>query len=219
MIDPEIQQLFVTFQNTKKRRLKARLNVELEDAIITQLKEKDTGFNSLLLQNNALMANNSVKFKVYQEGGGPWGTHAKVLEGKVHSNGHIYLQTTKQMSPFIPFATNVYPTRFSGSIKWNGNIKLDSTETDFNLFGSRVPQLFEGRIDVNGKVEMKVVESDFDLYGYYLINKLICDPFKRDELKRKRYIDNLSKINRIFSTYINELKQATHKKGIKYFKE
>lgn len=185
------------------------MNIELEEAIINELKETDDVFISLLLENNGLLVNKSVKFRVYQEDGGPWGTHARVLEGKTHNNGHMYLKTTRQMNPFMPFATNIYPTRFSGSIKWNGNIKLGSTETNFKIFGSRVPRLFEGRIDVNGKVDMKVVDSDFDFSGHCLISKLICDPFNKDERRRKRYVSNLAKIERIYNSYLHELKKTT----------
>jgi hypothetical protein len=208
MMNPEIQQLFIELQKAKKKRLKRRLSVSLEEAVVNELKGTDSDFEALILENNDLLTNKSIKLKVYEEGGGPWGTHAKKLEGKTHHNGYMYLQTTKQMSVFMPFATNIYPTRFSGSIKWNGSIQLDATETDFNLFGGRVPQLFSGRIDNNGKVEMRVIDSDFDFFGNFLINKLICDPFNKNEQKRNRYLSNLSKLNKRYDEYLKKINTA-----------
>ena len=209
-LDPEIQQLFTNLHKTKRRRLKRKLSIALEEAIVEELTEKDSDFAALILQNKELLTTKAIRLKVYEEGSGPFGTNAKTLEGKTHKNGHIYLKTAKQMNPFMPFATSLYPTRFSGRIKWNGDIQLEATETDFKLFGSRVPQLFEGRIESDGKVEVKMLDSDFDPFGHYLINKLICDPFNKNEHKRRRYLSNLFKLNKKYNDYLEKIKNTAH---------
>ncbi len=212
MINPEIQRLFVELQKTKRKRLKQKLGSALEEAVVNELREKDPEFDALILQNNELLINKSIRLKVYEEGSSAFGTNAKRLEGRTHNNGHIYLQTTKQMNPFMPFATSFFPSRFSGNVKWNGTIQLDATETEFRMFGSRVPQLFEGRIDNNGKIEIRMVDSDFDLFGHHLINKMICDPFNKNAQKRKRYLSNLFKLEKKYDDYIEKLDAAVHKK-------
>lgn len=111
---------------------------QIEELVLSVLVQNDSSVQPLIDENQQLLANNEVKFKVYKEGGSYFGTHATKLKGTIHKNGYVYMEAYRTMLPFIPFAQSMYPTEFKGEINWDASIDLKVTSRNFQLYGRKV---------------------------------------------------------------------------------
>jgi len=180
------------------------IHSQIEELVLSALEQNDSSVQLLIEENRQFLANNDIKFKVYQEGGSYFGTHATKLKGTMHKNGYVDVESCKMMMPFIPFDQSMYPTEFKGQTKGDGSIDLKVPERNFALFGSKVPEEFLGNIDIDGNVTIRMIKSSFEWSGEHYIHKLLFDPFKGNEQKRSRFIDNTIFLKKKVRTYIEE---------------
>lgn len=181
-----------------------RAKSELENEVLDYLSLIEPELDERKRENKRLLVNKNILFKVYQEGGSFFGTHATKLSGRIHNNGYVYLETAKIMSPFNRFASSTYPLEFIGRISWDGQMHLDASKTKYQLFGSRIPEEFTGTIDGDGKVEIQLTKSVFEWSGEYYLHQILFDPFKGDEQKRSTFIANALFIKNRINSFIKE---------------
>jgi len=86
------------------------------------------------------------------------GSHATVLKGRIHENGHIYCQTEKTNFPiFNIFSEFTFPSAFKGKVDCLGNVHLMKSETGMALIKS-LPKQLEGLITEDGNITIETAE-------------------------------------------------------------
>lgn len=177
---------------------------KMEQLILSVLVKNDSSVSLIIEENHKLLVNNNIKFKVYKEGGSYFGTHATKLKGTMHKNWYVYIEAYKMMLPFIPYAQSMYPTGFKGLISWDGSIDLKVSSRNFQFYGSKVPEEFIGNIGIDGYVEIRMIKASFEWTGEHYIHKLLFDPFKGNEQKRSKFIENTITLKKKVQAYLEE---------------
>jgi len=181
----------------KLRVRKQELQSVIDNLIYEKLYSENTIFKDLIKECKRLLANDNIKFKVNKEGGNPAAYMTTKFEGKIHKNGFLYLYAIETPPVFSFF----YPGGYLGSMDFMGKAKVSINNTKFQAIGGRVPSSYIGKIDINGSIEFKTKESWFEIHGHFNVSKIIADPFNGNNIKRKKYLYNRSKLLTLVSEW------------------
>lgn len=182
-------------------RRKTTLNRALDICIVNHLCNENLDFKKLVDANRELLANDNIVFKVTSEGSSPWTYMTKNFEGRIHSNGYLYLNAKSNAIEFLEVLSHFYPSKYMGSMNPLGWAEASAASTDFQIIGGRVPEKFLGEIGLDGKLTFKTVESWFEIDGHIHVNRIIADPFKGDNFKRQQFLKNRSEIRGIITDW------------------
>jgi len=165
-----------------------------EIQIMLYLEENDKEYQALTNKSFDLMSNNKVEFKVWEEEGGIFTTHATKMKGSIHDNGFVYTDTTNTNLAVTTMEEGFYPLEYEGIINYLGELEVWITKTGFILIGGRVPQSFKGSIDENGNLKLITEETEWQTTGNFHVNKMIGDIFIGEHDKRDEFLENINLI-------------------------
>ncbi len=175
----------------KKRTL---LNRSLDLSLVEHISADNENFRKLVEENKQLLCNENIQFKVTSEGSSPWTYMTKRFEGRIHSNGFLYLQAKSNAIEFLEILSHFYPSKYIGTMTPLGLAEANAASTDFQIIGGRVPEVFRGQIDLNGTITFETTDSWFEIDGHIHVSKIIADPFKGNNHKRELFLRNRSEI-------------------------
>lgn len=156
-----------------------------------EINSKD--YRDLVLENKALLVNDSFVCKVTHEGIGA-GT-AKEIEGNIAGNGYYYGNVSNYSAKGRPN----YPKRFRGRIDFMGKSYLKLIESKYVMVWDRSVKSFVGKITERGDFLLVVDEIETTGASVYL-SKIIADPFT-SEAKRERFLLNCKSIEQHLSDF------------------
>jgi hypothetical protein len=165
---------------------------------ICYLSREDSAFASVCDENRKLLANVSIPFTVNEADYGMGTSYTNRFNGSFNSNGFLYCsavdvsQSVRDKYEHFPafLGFKVSPIEFKGKINCIGLLTLKASKFKYSLAGANLPQQFSGSIDENGNVILFLTDKDWEIVGNHYASKLIADPFKTDNEKRKRFQKN-----------------------------
>jgi len=182
------------FAGTKRRRLKTKRKYldHLDRLLIEHLSDKDQGLTQIVAENQSLLSNQKIQFKVTSEGGSPYTYMTKAFKGRIHRNGFLYFEAAATAWETVEMMGRFYPKAYAGTIDVFGRSSINVSQTGMAWGAGRVPAEFEGEINKNGALNMVTVDSWVELDGHVHVNRVIGDPFKGSQSKRELFLRNRS---------------------------
>jgi hypothetical protein len=165
-----------------------------EIQVMLYLEENDKEYQALTNKSFDLMSNNKVEFKVWEEDGGMFTSHATKMSGSIHDNGFVYTDTTKTNFDPTSFENGMFPLEYRGVINYLGETELNISKTGYELIGGRMPQNFKGTIDENGNLRIITDQIEWQITGHFYIAKMIGDIFIGEHEKRDEFLENVNLI-------------------------
>jgi hypothetical protein len=193
----------------KYQELNNYLNNRLNERLILE----DDSYKDFSKKNIKLLRNNKIIFKTSRNGVSITGTHATVLKGKIHKNGHIYCQTEKTNFPiFTMFSQFSFPSAFKGRIDCLGNVRLMKSETGMALI-KNLPKKLEGLITEDGIITIKTTEREGDIFsnGSYMISRIVSTYAFEDEQTEQEFFSNRNDLLGMIKDYKNKITAANNK--------
>ena len=184
---------FLRYVIGKKLKLKKQvLKSEIDNLIHKKLDSENPIFKELNEENKRLIANENIIFKVTKNGSSPLYSITTKFEGIVHENGFLYLNATEN-PPIIGGLS--FPGSYIGSMNFTGKVNININNNKSQIIGGRITSSYIGKIDINGCIEFESKENNWSWNnGHYYVSKIVADPFNGNNLKRKKYLVNRSKL-------------------------
>lgn len=179
----------------------ARLIAHLDNELIHELVQNDPDLLKRVKENESLLSNVEIPFKVTAEGGSPWTYMTKTFQGKIHSNGFLYLEASSNSFEWLELLGLLFPTSYQGKINSLGNVLVHCNKRRIGLLFGRVPSAYMGAITSSGTIVFKTSESWRELDGNTFVSKIIADPFKGDTQQRKAFLENRKVIRKAISDW------------------
>lgn len=170
------------------------LEFNQETAIMNYLEKNNPSYEQLVQENFDLLINDNIDFVVMSEQMGFWSSHAVEMKGSVHNNGYFYGRTTETDASLFKITNNFYPLGYTGLINYMGESEFQISKKKYTFFGSRVPQKYKGSIDYNGNVRLETIDTFFELNGSVFVSSIIADLFSGNSEKRARFLNNKSEL-------------------------
>lgn len=209
-IEKQINELEKKLSLTSKNRLKNKLKLKInklkynqESLIMLELEQINNNYIELTNKNFDLLASKEFPLKVTKDGGSPIYYYEKELEGVISANGYLYFRTKKLNNYYHFMSSYLHPKTYSGVINYFGESIVKSKKIAFQLIGGRVPISFIGSIDNFGNIDFEMNKSFFETSGHTFVNSIIGDPFKKDEKKRREFLENKSKMKKLILEFKN----------------
>lgn len=161
-----------------------------------------------LADENYTCFNDQVTFKVYSESASAMGNYTAKMEGSVHRNGCLYLETTEADSKFQIFEKYAYPKVMSGEIDYLGEVSLHTSEVDYEyeMIQSYATE-YIAKINQRQQIVLVSVDNFQKLDGYKIIGKMVGQVIDEDE-KIELFFSNKEKLMAIRDQFLSELKHT-----------
>ena len=178
---------------------------EQTNRTILVLENENQEFIDLYNQNFDLLTSDGFQMVVTREEGNPFSSYSKELIGDIYPNGYLYLTTMKTNFLFTSLQSGLYPKQYGGIINGLGKMQARATKLGFILLGGRLPQKYEANIDSDGNMLINTTKTIWESNGNYFVGKIVGDPFNKNEVSRKRFLENRHKLNQIILDFRNNL--------------
>lgn len=188
-LDDQINTLLSSNSKRKKNKA-ASLKKKLWKEIRLFLLSSNERFKEVNQKNLDILSSSKIIFKVLDTGRDGWTNHATELDGKMLPNGFLYIDTTDTDFPVFGYQSHLYPKQFTGTMNGLCETSVKVSKRGYRFFGSRVPLEFEGTCDKNGNLILNITKWEWEFTGNNYMSKLMCDPFNKDNDKRRDFLDN-----------------------------
>ncbi len=158
-------------------------------------------YNEKIKENYKLLNSSNLKIKVYQTAAIITSSYAKKLKGKIHNNGFLYFKTVSRNFVFTNIQNGLFPSKLAGKIDYLGNAELKTVQTNWRMIGGRIPKQFIANIISDGRFIAELDQSSWEFLGKISMDKLLCDPFRGNEKKRRMFLDNRTELYTIMKEY------------------
>lgn len=201
--EDKIRELIV--KQVSKKSILLDLVFQQTNKVIVELEKDNQEFIDLYNQNFDLLTCSGFQLVVTQEEGNPFSSYSKELMGDIYPNGYLYLSTKKTNFLFSSLQSGLYPKQYAGIINGLGKMQARATKLGFIILGGRLPQKYEGNIDSDGNIHIKTTKTLWESGGNYFVSKIVGDPFNKNEISRKRFLENRQRLNQIILDFRNNL--------------
>lgn len=194
------------FNHKRVSRNLERLNDLQFDQIENFLHKTSNEFQQIAKDIHEMLEADHIEFLVYTEDRSFAGSHVTRMNGTIYDNGYSYSRGIKNNVNWLPFDSMSFPSRFSGSINYWGEIELIKAEGDYS-FLKNVPKKLSGTISELGEIDLVVVDKSWDFSdGQVTMGKLIANHFGDDPYENAEFQNKKASLSHLIHGYWEEIK-------------
>lgn len=176
-----------------------KLNFDQDTAVMNCLEVNDRSYYNITEENFDLLVNNHIEFAVTKTDWGLVRACGTRYSGEIHDNGFFYANVTETNFPF--FSLQFFPKTYKGLLNYFGEADLNVDEKGYAFFGTKIPKKFMGAISSEGHIQMKVTDTEWEFNSRTYVSKIIGDFFSGNYEKRKKFLENKTKLKRMIADF------------------